>query len=222
MYKVIFFDLDDTLYPRGSSLMRMIGQRIREYIVGKLGIPADQAEILRKRWRDTYGTALRGMLEEGIAFDVEDFLRYVHDIPLDGVIHPDPALRGMLLGLPLRRAVLTNSNVEHARRVLNHMAVLDCFERIIDIRALKFVNKPDPAAYRCALDMMGVAPEETILVEDMPPNTRPAKAMGMTTILVDCPPTPDADYIAPSVYDVGRLVNQLVDGVPGHNPSHVP
>ncbi len=212
MYRVIFFDLDDTLYSRDSSLMRLIGQRIREYIVGKLGIPADQAEILRKRWRDTYGTALRGMLEEGIVFDVDDFLRYVHDIPLDGLIHPDPALRGMLLGLPLRRAVLTNSNVEHAQRVLNHMAVLDCFERIIDIRALKFVNKPDPVAYQRALAMMGVSAGEAILVEDMPPNTRPAKAMGMATILVDCAPTPDADYIVPSVYDVGGLVHRLAAG----------
>ena len=211
MHKVIFFDLDDTLYPRSALLMRSIGERIRDYIVHTIGIAADEADAVRVRWRNTYGTALRGLIEEGYRFDLDDFFRYVHDIPLDHVT-PDPAVCAMLLRLPLRRVVLTNSNAEHAERILGHLDLRACFERVIDIRALGLINKPDPRAYHLALDLVGAAAHEAILVEDTPANARPARAMGMTTILVDCPSGPDADYFVPDVLGVERVVAELARG----------
>ncbi len=210
MYQLIFFDLDETLYPRGSALMRAIGRRINDYVVQVVGVPQDQADALRVRWRTLYGTALRGLIEEGYRFDVDHFLRTVHDVPLDGVIGPDPAVRAMLLGLPLRRAVLTNSDADHAGRVLRHLGLDDCFERIVDIRALGFINKPDPNAYQRALALAGVGAREAILVEDTPANTRPAKALGMATILVDCPASPDADYFVSTVAEVGGVVGRAL------------
>jgi len=56
-------------------------------------------------------------------------------------------LRKMLLAVPLRRAILTNSNIEHAERILSHMAIRDCFEAVIDIKARNFQNKPAPESY---------------------------------------------------------------------------
>jgi pyrimidine 5'-nucleotidase len=210
MYKLILFDLDETLYPRSSSLMPIIAQRIERYVIERAGVPPTQADELRRHWRRTYGTALRGMIEEKYPIDVDDYLQYVHDIPLDGLIEVQPELRQMLLDIPLRRAVLTNSDVQHATHVLTHVNLLDCFERIIDIRALNFINKPNPQAYLMALELLGVGAEETIFVEDTPINTRPAKALGMKTILVDCPPTNDADFSVASVLDVGKVLSQLL------------
>jgi putative hydrolase of the HAD superfamily len=212
MLKAILFDLDETLYPRSSSLMPTIGQRIKTYVIERVGIPVDEAERLRRHWRTTYGTALRGLIEEGYAFDPDDFLHYVHDIPLEGAIEAQPEIREMLLRIPLRRAVMTNSDVAHATRVLMHVNLLDCFERIIDIRALNFINKPDPRAYRMALEMLGVTAREAILVEDMPANTRPARALGMQTILVDCPLSDDgdADVTVGTLLDVGSVVDKLI------------
>jgi putative hydrolase of the HAD superfamily len=210
MYKLILFDLDETLYPRSSSLMPIIAQRIERYVIERAGVPPTQADELRRHWRRTYGTALRGMIEEKYPIDVDDYLHYVHDIPLDGLIEVQPEVRQMLLDIPLRRAVLTNSDVQHATHVLTHVNLLDCFERIIDIRALNFINKPNPQAYRMALELLGVGAEETIFVEDTPINTRPAKALGMKTILVDCPPTNDADFSVASVLDVGKILSQLL------------
>ena len=210
MFKVILFDLDETLYPRASSLMPIIAQRIEHYVINRVGVPPARADELRRHWRRAYGTALRGMIEEKYPIDVDDYLHYVHDIPLDGVIEAQPAARQMLLGIPLRRAVLTNSDVQHATHVLTHVNLLDCFERIVDIRALNFINKPNPQAYRQALAMLGVQANETIFVEDTPVNTRPAKTLGMKTILVDCPPTDDADFCVASLLDVGEVVDQLL------------
>lgn len=208
--KLILFDLDETLYPRSAALMDQISARITQYLIEKAGVPAADATALRTHFRGTYGTALRGLMEEGYVIDVDDYFQYVHDIELNGRIDPDPKLRAMLLGLPLRRAVLTNSNIEHAERILGHMDIRDCFERVIDIRALGFVNKPSRRAYELTTEMLGVRPEEVIFIEDTPMNTRPAREMGMTTVLIDCPPGDDADYFLDNVMQVGPLVASLV------------
>src|SRR5512141_2781663 len=104
--------------------MPTIGARINQYVMEKLGVTPEESERLRQHWRRNYGTALRGMIDEHYPVDIDDYLRYVHDIPLEGVIEPQPEIRAMLLDLPLRRAVLTNSNVEHAVRVLTHVNLL--------------------------------------------------------------------------------------------------
>jgi len=212
MYKLILFDLDETLYPRSAKLMETITGRINQYIADKFGVPIEQAGELRRRFRNLYGTALRGMMEEGYPINIDDYFAYVHDIELDGVLTADPQLRMMLMDIPLRRAVLTNSNIEHALRILRHMDIYDCFERVIDIRALSFRNKPDPLAYRLALEMLRVEPHEVIFVEDTPVNTRAARAIGMTTILIECPPSDAADYFLDRVLDVGPLVASLLNG----------
>jgi putative hydrolase of the HAD superfamily len=210
MLKAILFDLDETLYPRASTLMPTIGARIRQYVVERMGVTEAEADALRIHWRQAYGTALRGMIEEGYDVDLDDFLQFVHDIPLEGIIEAQPEVRAMLLSIPLRRAVLTNSDAAHATRVLRHVNLLDCFERIIDIRALKFVNKPDPKAYAAALAIMGVRADEAILVEDTPVNTKPAKMLGMKTILVDCPITGDSDFCVATLLGVKDVVKQLL------------
>lgn len=210
MLRLILFDLDETLYPRSATLMHQISARISEYLIQKIGIVPEQAQEIRQHFRGTYGTALRGLIEEGYTFDIEDYFRYVHDIELQGRIDPDPKLREMLLNIPLRRAVLTNSNIEHAERILKHMAIRDCFEQVIDIKALGYLNKPHPKSYEQALNMLGVPAHEVIFIEDTPMNTAPARALGMTTVLIDCPNSDSADYFLSSVMDVGPLVASLL------------
>jgi putative hydrolase of the HAD superfamily len=208
--KLVLFDLDETLYPRSATLMDQISARITQYLIEKAGVPAENATALRTRFRGTYGTALRGLMEEGYTIDIDDYFQYVHDIELNGRIDADPKLRAMLLDLPLRRAVLTNSNIEHAERILRHMDIFDCFEMVIDIRALGYMNKPAREAYDKAMAMLGVQPAEVIFVEDTPMNTRPAREMGMITVLIDCPLSDDADYFLDNVMEIGPLVGSLV------------
>jgi putative hydrolase of the HAD superfamily len=212
-YKLILFDMDETLYPRNTTLMPQVTQRIMQFMVDKVGMTPEQSASQRRAYRERYGTALRGLMEDGhlpSQASVDEYLDYVHDIPLEGVLMPDPAVREMLLKLPLRRGVLTSSNIEQAERVLRYLNIHDCFEHVIDIRAVNFVNKPHPQAYEIALNRFGVKPQETIFVEDMAMNTKPAKAMGLTTILVDHAPTEDADFVVPTVLDVADVVTQLM------------
>jgi putative hydrolase of the HAD superfamily len=209
MYTLAMFDLDDTLYPRSSGVMNAISDRITDYLVERVGVPAEQAHAKRAYFRGTYGTALRGLVEEGFPLDLDDYFDFVHDVSLD-TIQPSPALRTRLLALPVRRAVLTNSNIEHAERVLAHMCLRDCFERVVDIRALDYVNKPDPESYRRALALLNAPAHETIFVEDNTHNTGPAKAMGITTIVVDHPLDDAADYAVATLDDALTLIERLL------------
>jgi putative hydrolase of the HAD superfamily len=213
MYKLILFDMDETLYPRDTTLMPQVTGRIMKFIEEKVGLTAEQSALRRRQYREKYGTALRGLMEDGHLPDqasIDVYLDYVHDIPLEGVLTPDPAVREMLLALPLRRGVLTSSNIEQADRVLRFLNIHDCFEHVIDIRAVNFINKPHRGAYETALERFGVQPHEAIFVEDLAMNTKPAKAMGIKTILVDHVPTEDADFVVSSVVDVAQVVAQLM------------
>ena len=58
--------------------------------------------------------------------------------------------------------------------------------------------------------MMNAVATECAFVEDTPVNTRTAKAMGMTTILVDCPPSDDAHWFIGDVWQVGDVIRTFV------------
>jgi putative hydrolase of the HAD superfamily len=210
MYSLILFDLDETLYPRSAGLMSAITARITQFIASRYGMSIQQADDLRQQLRALHGTALRGLMEAGYPVNVDDYFAYVHDIALDGVLMADPRLRTMLLSIPLRRVIFTNADITHAQRILKHLDIQDCFERIIDIHALSYRNKPDPLSYRLVMEMLNVQPREVIFVEDTPANTRAARAIGMTTVLIECPPSDAADYFLDSVLEVGPLTTELI------------
>ena len=184
-YTTIFFDLDDTLYPASSGLWREIRRRMGLYMVERLGLPADQVDAIRQHYFQTYGTTLRG-LQQFYPVNTDDYLAFVHDLPLASYLQPAPALRPLLLGLPQQRWILTNADQAHAERVLKTLQLCDCFAGIIDVRRLNFFNKPDPNAYRLALDLVGSpAPQECIMLDDSAANLAPANQLGMTTVWVN-------------------------------------
>lgn len=49
------------------------------------------------------------------------------------------------------------------------------------------LRKPDPAIYALACERLDRRPEEVVFLDDIGPNLKPARAMGMTTIKVDAP-----------------------------------
>ena len=215
MLRCALFDLDNTLYPKSNGLMAEIGRRMNQYMSERLGIPADKVREIRDLLLITYGTTLNG-LRRSYEIDPGDFLSFVHDIPLDKFISRDEALDEMLSALSLRKIVFTNADARHARRVLSRLGVIRHFEAIIDIHFIEFCNKPDPRAYTAALEFAGVSPEECILLEDYPVNIQPARAMGITTVLVGDGGKKDAnadaaDYFIDSVVEFAGLL-EVING----------
>jgi putative hydrolase of the HAD superfamily len=183
MLRLVLFDLDDTLYASASGLWPAIGQRINLYLIERLGLGSDAVAGLRQRYMETFGTTLNG-LRYDYGIDAEDYLAFVHDLPLEQYLEPSPALGDMLARLPLRKVVFTNADAPHARRVLARLGVAQQFESIIDVHALNFLSKPDPRAYERALALTGEQPADCVFVDDAVRNLRPAHALGMATGLV--------------------------------------
>ncbi len=64
--------------------------------------------------------------------------------------------------------------------------ILSLFHVIIESSKVG-LRKPDPRIYEVATEALGVPPEETVFLDDLGINLKPARAMGMTTIKVDDP-----------------------------------
>jgi putative hydrolase of the HAD superfamily len=183
-YTTLFFDLDDTLYPGSNGLWALIRARMGRYMVEVLGLPESEVPALRRKYYETYGTTLRG-LQIHHRVDADDYLHYVHNLPLEQFLQPNPALRALLLSLPQQRWIFTNADADHARRVISVLGLQECFAGTIDIRALDFACKPEPAAYRRALAMVGdPAPEACVLLDDSVSNLAGARQIGFSTVWV--------------------------------------
>lgn len=206
----IFFDLDGTLYPGDNGLWEAIRDRMNLYIKERFGFPDQQVSQLRHHYYTTYGTTLRG-LQIHYQIDAEDYLSFVHDLPLHEYIQPSPDLRALLLSLPQQRWIFTNADADHASRVMNILGVADCFSGVIDVRAIGFACKPEEVAFQRALSLAGhPPPEECIFLDDSAENLGTAYQLGFTTVLVG----KDGDH-APFVnYSLKHLL-QLPEVVPG-------
>ena len=211
MMHSILFDLDDTLYPRHSGIMDQIRHLILSYIEIHLGLPTDQAEELRKTYFQDYGTTMRGLQIEH-QIDADDFLEFVHDIPLERFIEPNPFLDQVLASLPQQKVVFTNASREHADRVLAVLGIQERIASIVDVRDVEYVSKPQIGAYRRICQLLDVAPQECVLVEDNVRNLVPAKELGMVTVLVlDEQPTEDGvvDFQIGRVEEIGEVMARL-------------
>jgi putative hydrolase of the HAD superfamily len=207
----IFFDLDGTLYPVRNGLWSAIKERIDGFLLERMGFPQDEAIEVRQHYLDTYGTTLRGLQAEH-EIDSGEYLAYVHDLPLEQYLEPDPRLRELLLTIPSPKWILTNSDLPHARRVLEMIGIADCFNGIIDITQLEFVCKPDPGAYQKALDLAGlISASGCLLVEDSVDNLQVAKEIGFTTVLVDpeLKGHPAADLVIASIHELPNALPKL-------------
>jgi putative hydrolase of the HAD superfamily len=186
-YQYILFDLDETLYPKEAGLMDVIGERISLYMAQTVGIPADDVAIKRR------------------------YLAFIHNVNPRDFFGPSPPLNHMLEEVPLRKVVFTNADAAHCERVLDTLQVRPHFEMIIDIRAIDFKSKPDPWAYKRALQILNVPGESCIMVDDKPRNLIPAKDLGMTTILVDGDSGSIAiDYTVPTIFHVENVLRKLL------------
>jgi putative hydrolase of the HAD superfamily len=185
MLRLALFDLDNTLYPESSGMDRDITRRMLEYVARFLGMGAEEARALRHERARNYGTTLEWITVEKGFTDVESYFAAVHPEGEEYCIAPNPALLGILDSIPARKAVLTNSPVEHAERVLAKLGARDRFDAVYDIRSNGLRGKPHADAYRRACEGMGAAIAETVFIDDMPKYARGFTALGGRAVIVD-------------------------------------
>jgi len=192
-FSTIFFDLDDTLYPNTTGLWKAIKERMNLYMRENLGIPEKDVPFLREQYFKMYGSTLRG-LQARHNVDSQDFLAFVHDLPLKDYLTPNPTLRNIIASLPTRKLIFTNADVPHARRVLAALNLDDLFETIVDLNAVAPFCKPMPESFAIAMELADEPdPRKCVMIDDLPRTTRAALEAGMASLLYGSEePTEDA------------------------------
>ncbi|WP_298096894.1 pyrimidine 5'-nucleotidase [Brevundimonas sp.] len=197
------FDMDDTLYPREQGLMQLVQARINAYVVEAVGLDPVAARLLQRQFLDEHGTTLAGLMAN-YTIDPAHFLHDVHDVPMDS-LEPAPRLVEQLMRLPGRRFVFTNGARDYADRVLDRLGVTACFDGVFTIEDADLTPKPAPSTFRHFIERYGFDPHRAAFFEDTPRNLEPAKALGMTTVLIGDghgkPLGDHIDHIAPDLLD---------------------
>lgn len=209
MTDAILFDLDNTLYSESCGVFDLIDQRMNEWLISNLQIPASEVNEFRNKYFIKYGTTLRGlMLHHEV--NPRDFLDYVHDVPVHEFLSADLELRETLEQVKARKLIFTNSDLKHANRILDALGVRDQFERIFDIEAMNFIPKPNPDPYRLVLDYLKLHPKDVLLIDDMERNLKPAQEMGMRTVLIgNGKPVDDRHNAIENIKELTHVLEQI-------------
>lgn len=211
--QTIFFDLDGTLYPDViGGVWEALRARIELYMHERVGIPKAKVAALRDDYLSHYGTTLRG-LSVDYHIDPDEYLVYVHDVPIEQLIHPNGKLGDLLSKLRQRKWVFTNSSLEHARRVLAALGIAAHFDGIVDIKAMGYRNKPEPGSYTLALERAGQQDAlASLFIDDQGNNLDPAKRLGAGTVLVGSrEPHPAADHSIATVEELLLAMPGLIE-----------
>jgi putative hydrolase of the HAD superfamily len=210
--QTIFFDLDDTLYPQNSGVWQALRGRIELYMSDRLRIPKSRIPSLRQEYLTKYGTSLRGLIDN-YQVDPDEYLVYVHDLPIEQMLRPNPKLVKMLGRLPQSKWIFTNASLAHARRVLGALGASEYFAGIVDVKAMGYRNKPEEAVYKLAHERSGHTDASSLLfVDDHVVNIEQAKRLGARTAMVGTrEPHPAADVSIAIVEDLLEAYPSLVE-----------
>jgi putative hydrolase of the HAD superfamily len=207
-YSTLIFDLDDTLYPSSCGLWNVIRSRIDLYMHDRLNMVWEEIPTLRHELFMTYGTTMRG-LQTVYHISEQDYLAFVHDVPLQDYLTPNPAVRSAISSLTQRKVIFTNADRNHARRVLDRLQLSDCFEQVIDILDISPYCKPMPEGFQTALKMLGSpSPADCIFIDDTLHNIVAARSLGFYTVQVHPHPShPHGDH------SVGTAADAMIDSI---------
>ncbi len=86
----------------------------------------------------------------------------------------------------LKTGALTNNWVAEEPSDGGVRSLDDLFDVIVE-SAVEGLRKPDPRIYELACQRLGVSPDESVFLDDLGANLKPARALGMTTIKVGEP-----------------------------------
>lgn len=191
--RYIFFDLDNTLYPRQCGLFHHIEERINGYLSSRLNLTHTEAAALRRSYLREYGFTLVGLMKHN-CIDPQDYLTFVHEVDIEGILEEDTELARMMSRIPLEKVIVTNATRRHARRVVRSLGVASFFTHIFDIAFMDYCPKPHPSSFHKVLAYLGVTGRECIMLDDHPPTLVTARELGMTTVYVGRTGQVEADY----------------------------
>ena len=209
--RVWLFDLDNTLHDANPHIFPHINRSMRQYIERHLGVDEAEATRVRQLYWSHYGATLTGLVRHH-GIDPHHFLRETHrfdDLPR--LVRFDPALPATLKRLPGRKIVFSNAPRAYAMSVLDIMGIDRLFHSVWSIEDLRFQQKPRLAGFRRLLQHEQLRAAQCVMVEDSAANLKPARQLGMKTVLIASRPSAPAwvDLRLQSVLDLPRHLGKL-------------
>ena len=207
MFHTIFFDLDNTIYPKSSGLMDAIGDRIITYMQDRLGLEMPEILALRKYSLQKYGTTVIGLKER---FDIDEFefMDYVHDIDLADHLTKNIDLRNLISAYPQRKFIFTNADMNHVNRILEFLDLKDLFTAVIDIHTMMPHLKPHREAFDKALEIARLTSwGGCAFLDDHPANIEQARNLGIYSILIDESSQHQDELKISSLFELPKLIS---------------
>ncbi|KAL9259537.1 hypothetical protein AKJ16_DCAP02794 [Drosera capensis] len=242
-YDCLLFDLDDTLYPMSSGINLACRKNIEEYMLHQLHIEETEIPRMCLELYKEHGTTMAGLKALGYDFDNDEYHEFVHGrLPYEA-LKPDPVLRNLLLSMPQRKIIFTNSDEAHVAQVLSRLGLEDCFEGVICFETLnpppqpgqtfsddktmdepssRILCKPSLQAIEAAIQIADVDPARTIFFDDSVRNIGSGKAAGLHTVIVGSSVlVPGADYALSSIHNIREALPEIWEGEPAEQLDQV-
>lgn len=122
----------------------------------------------------------------GTAPDTRSFMHVLYDLEEHAIVRPevvDLAADARAAGIPV--GLLTNDLVDfHGDDWVARISVFHTVDVLVD-GSITGDLKPAPAAFRHAIDALGIPPAEIVFVDDQPVNVAGARAVGLQVIELD-------------------------------------
>ncbi|MBN2510226.1 MAG: HAD family hydrolase [Spirochaetales bacterium] len=208
MISHIFFDIDNTLYPKSSRLLKEVDTEISQFVASYLSVSVDEAKKMRQNRGSAYATTYAWLSGEHGFGDIDAYMEAVHPRNIEDFLLKNPDLPRTLKALGRRLFVLTNAPIEHALRVLEYLEIDGCFEHIFDLKQNRYIGKPDKDIMKKNVLEAGGTPETSLLVDDMPGHVLSFMEMGGYGLVVD----EDGDYEGP-LPRIGSVLELTRDGI---------
>ncbi|AOY00569.1 pyrimidine 5'-nucleotidase [Jeongeupia sp. USM3] len=179
------FDLDNTLHDASRHAFPTIDAAMTGFIADALQLPDADASTLRVAYWHRYGATLLGLIRHHPHVDPRHFLAHSH--PLDVLtrsVHPMPGLARTLARLPGRKYLFTNGPHDYAEAMLAALGISHHFAGVFSIESARYAPKPQARAYRTLLRQWQLDPRRCVLVEDTAANLKPARRLGIATVLI--------------------------------------
>lgn len=194
----LLLDVDDTLYPKGTGPFREVSARIETFVMLRLALTRPATKALRADYIKRYGSTLSGLMHEH-DIDPDEFLKDVHDVPVESMLSRDKRLENTIISLPFPRIAFSNGSRAYIRRVLETLGVNTLFSGVFAIEDMEYIPKPMPHAYGKLIEFYKHPADRFIMVDDRRENIVTALSLGMHGIVIDQDMSDDLPVI-PDIY----------------------
>jgi HAD superfamily hydrolase (TIGR01509 family) len=201
--KAVLWDMDGVLLDTLGLDVTVCNELVQQYFGNRVVLSKDFIRSIfayhpPEFWRMILEFVERHFEISGALHFLDEILPKYNEIRNNTVFKPNPGIIEILKSAKeqaIKCAVVSNNPTKDVRQIISQAGLFDYFDHIIGNDIKKLQKKPAPDTYLLAAELLGVAPEKCIVVEDSLLGAEAGHAAGCFTIGV-CTGSADFDSLA--------------------------